>query len=96
MYSAGEMPFCINNNAARGVTATSLDKRDAAAGCIPGTYSCDIGNSQILLCDNDQYWGLVAVCGSSGTVLVITLQMEHRIASAPRLPGMSLFGSIEY
>lgn len=61
MYSAGGMPFCINNNAAGGVTAISLDKRDTAAGCIPGTYSRDIGNSQILVRDNDQYWDPVAV-----------------------------------
>ena len=67
MYFAGGLSFSINNNAARGVTATSLDKRDTAAGCVPGTYSCDIENSQILVCDNDQYWELVAVCRGSGT-----------------------------
>jgi len=36
MYSAGGMPFCINNNVAGGVTAISLDKRDTAAGCSCG------------------------------------------------------------
>lgn len=45
----------------------SLDKRDTAAGCILGTYSCDIENSQILVCDNDQYWELVEVCRGSRT-----------------------------
>ena len=66
MYSAGGIPFCFNNNAAGGVTAISLDKRDTAAGFIPGTYSRDIGNSQILVRDNDQYWKLVAGRGGSG------------------------------
>ncbi|OCL08797.1 hypothetical protein AOQ84DRAFT_405944 [Glonium stellatum] len=66
MYSAGGMPFCISNETSGEFIATSLDKREATAGCVPGTYSCDIMDSQIFVCDG-QYWELIAECGGAGS-----------------------------